>query len=161
MCGMELEFGEADLQTLKFSRKVSSRDQKELLVIFDEANKRVNGFLNEKLLSYQKDEMAITIFPIANFIVARVGEAIAGYASLLDNYIIGIYVADIFSDCQLELHLLNKVKQTIKAELEVIVFMKNSFMLEFYLEEGFSVSECRNSRTSNEMTVTLIYSGTK
>jgi len=161
MCGMELASEEIDLQILKFSSKVSSLDLKELLVIFDEANRRLNSFLSEKLISYQKDEMAITIFPIASFIVAWVGEKIAGYVSLLDNYIIGIFVADDFCNCQLELNLLNKVKQTIESELEVTIFMKNSFMLELYLEEGFNIYECHNSRSSNEMTVTLFYSDKK
>ena len=154
---MEIEFGEFDLQTLQFSNSASSPELKELLVVFDDANRRNNAFLTEKVLSYQKAEMGVSILPIATYVVAKIGEEVAGYVALLDNYIVGIYVAGNFSNWQIELHLLNAVKQTVKKELEVIVFMKNSVMLELYLVEGFEITDRRICRRCNELTVTLTY----
>ena len=154
---MELEFEEIDLQSPELSAEVSPADHQRLLEIFDESNRRLNHFLQHKVLSYQKEEMAITIFPIASFIVARVGRQIVGYAAYFGNYLIGIFVSDSFSHSGMELRLLEKVKQDLDEELETILFMKNSMMLELYLEEGFNISACRSCWRRNEITVTLTH----
>lgn len=159
MCGMEFEFEETVLQSLEYSDEFSSSDQQRLLEIFDHANRRLHGFLENKLLAYQKDEMAITLFPIASFIIARVGNEIAGFASYFDNHLIGIFISENFSHCSLEQRLLDKVKQTLDRELETIVFMKNSSWLELYLEDGFNISACRSCWRCNEIMVTLVHDG--
>lgn len=154
---MELEFEEIGLQDLELSTEVSSTDRDSLLKIFDESNRRLNAFLQDKVLSYQKDEMAITIFPIASFIVARRGREIAGYAAFFDNYLIGLFISESFSYCGLERSLLEKVKRSMNRGLETNVFMKNNLMLELYLEEGFNISACRSCWRCNEITVTLTH----
>ncbi len=159
MCGMEFELEETVLQSVNYSDEVSSSDLQRLLEIFDRSNRRLNAFLDEKVLLYQKDETAVTMFPIASFIIARVGEEIAGYASFFDNYLIGIFIADSFSHCRLEQTLLGKVKETLPRGIETIVFMKNSSLLELYLENGFNVSTCRSCWRCNEITVTLVHDG--
>lgn len=136
--------------------EVATHKSPELLRVFREANDRMHPFLSEEQRSDIEMAMRVTVFPIASFIIAKVDDKIAGFISLMDNYIVGIYVSN---DCLvygLEKLLLDEVRE-LYGDLEVCVYLKNYRMVQFYLEEGFEEYSSKIYGTGGAQQLRLFY----
>lgn len=145
--------GEKDI-TIEMIDRSSFEHFQNVRTIFLKANARLNSFLNEDYLSYQFDEMNVTILPIANVLIARCNHRVAGFIAMLDNYIIGIYTDDASDSPFVDRKLLDAARQ-LYPTLEVTVFLKNTKMVDFYAKEGFNLTSYKNSLSASETILTF------
>ncbi|HEY1025418.1 MAG TPA: hypothetical protein VGE26_09660 [Sphingobacteriaceae bacterium] len=149
------KYGEKEV-TVEIIDRSSFEYFQEIRTIFLKANSRLNSFLSDGVLSYQFDEMNVTILPIANILIARSGDRIAGFIAMLDNYIIGIYTDNASDSPLVDRKLLDAARQ-LYPTLEVNVFLKNLKMVEFYVNEGFNLSAYKTSLSASETMLTLLF----
>ena len=141
--------------TLEAFQPSSSQQFIQIHQIFNDANSRMNYFLDAEALSYQNEEMKVTILPVANTLLAKIGDEIAGFVSMLDNYIIGIYIATPYFDGQIEKKIIKRLKY-LYSRLEVSLYLKNDSMLVLYLTEGFELLDYKTDMRSSERILELV-----
>lgn len=148
-----------DIETItspEIKLEIATQETSELIKVFREANDRMHPFLTADQRDYIEMEMRVTIFPIASFILARIDDEVAGFISLMDNYIVGIYIANEYLEHDVEKKLLNAVKK-LYGDLEVCVYLKNFSMVKFYLEEGFDQISAKVHSSSSASKLRLAY----
>ncbi|MGL4977449.1 MAG: GNAT family N-acetyltransferase [Cetobacterium sp.] len=130
-------------------RKLEKKDIDRVAQIWFEANKEAHNFIPEIYWEGKYEEVK-TMLPEAEVHVYEVQGEIEGFVGVVDTYIAGIFVSNLFQSRGIGKALLDYIKSD-KSALILSVYKRNERAKRFYEREGFKViSEKIDENTSEE-----------
>lgn len=99
-----------------------------------------HNFISEKYWEAGKKQMHGVYIPMSDTYVIEDNENIAGFISMVDNYLAAIFIGTQYQNKGYGKKLLDYIKEQ-KDYLELKVYKKNSKTVDFYLKNGFEIKE--------------------
>jgi len=128
-------------------RKMNDEDIPRIVDIWYETSVTAHSFISEKYWESNRELMKTQYLPISETYVALINNDIAGFISIIDEYLAAIFVRPDTQGKGIGSSLLNHVK-SIRNNLQLKVYMKNQKTIEFYKAHGFAVvSESTDNET--------------
>jgi ribosomal protein S18 acetylase RimI-like enzyme len=113
-----------------------------------ETNKKAHPFIKESYWEEHYEEVRKLIPEAAVFVYEKDGN-ILGFIGLMESYVAGIFIDESYQSNGIGRQLLEKVK-SIKEELLLQVYVKNSRAVTFYKREGFSIVQEQSDEATLE-----------
>ncbi len=125
-------------------RKLQPGDTEEVLAIWLEASVIAHHFIPAGYWQNSLPEMRTTYLPASDTHVYISPEGtIAGFISMVDNYIAAIFVKPAFQGRGVGSQLLSYVQELYPTGLILNVYKENQRSVQFYKRHGFTVEEER------------------
>ena len=119
-------------------RKLKNEEISTIVELWYETSIEAHYFISKEYWKANKAEMKEKYIPNSETYVAEKDKNIAGFISLMDNYLAAIFVKPQEQGKKIGTTLLNYVKD-LKKKLQLKVYSKNIKSFEFYKTNGFSV----------------------
>jgi putative acetyltransferase len=119
-------------------RKLKNEEISTIVELWYETSIDAHYFISKEYWKANKTEMKEKYIPNSETYVAEIDKNIAGFISLMDNYLAAIFVKPQEQGKKIGTTLLNYVKD-LKKKLQLKVYSKNIKSVEFYKTNGFSV----------------------
>lgn len=136
-------------------RKFEKNDINTIMEIWENENIRTHNFIEKEYwknnYKYVKD-----ILPNADIYVYVLGEQIAGFVGLNNNYIEGIFVDINNQHNGIGTSLLDKIKED-KENLTLNVYKKNANAIKFYEKNNFIITSENIDKNTNEIEYTMTW----
>lgn len=140
-------------------RKAEKTDINRIMQIWLKVNQKAHSFIDKIYWKSNFNEVKKSIEQADVYIYEK-ENIICGFIGIVDSYIAGIFVDELYQSQGIGALLLNYVK-ALHTSLSLHVYEKNSRALGFYLREGFNiVSEDVDSNTG-EQELELIWTADK
>lgn len=130
-------------------RKFINSDIDEIMKIWLETNINAHDFIEENYWRNNYDMVKETL-PKSDVIVYEKGGVVKGFVGLMGNYIAGIFVEQSYQSSGVGKELIDYVK-TLKSNLVLSVYKKNTRAVNFYLREGFFISDEKIDDNTNQI----------
>lgn len=133
-------------------REYKAYDLDRIMELWLETNKKAHPFIKESYWEENFEDVR-KLIPEATVFVYEKDGIILGFIGLMESYIAGIFIDESYQSNGIGRQLLEKVK-SMKEELLLQVYVKNSRAITFYKREGFSVlQEQKDEATQEKETV--------
>lgn len=119
-------------------RKLKNEEISTIVELWYETSIEAHYFVSKEYWKANKAEMKEKYIPNSETYVAEKDKNIAGFISLMDNYLAAIFVKPQEQGKKIGTTLLNYVKDS-KKKLQLKVYSKNIKSVEFYKTNGFSI----------------------
>jgi putative acetyltransferase len=119
-------------------RNIRNEEISTVVELWYETSIKAHDFISKEYWKDNKAEMQEKYIPNSETYVAELDKKIAGFISLMDDYLAAIFVKQEEQGKKIGTTLLNYVK-TSKEKLQLKVYSKNTKSIEFYKTNGFSV----------------------
>lgn len=126
-------------------RRCGPRDREAVLEVWDEASRIAHAFLPEDFFAREREAIRSAYLPKAETWVLEDGGRVAGFISLLDDFVGGLFVRPGLQGRGIGRRLLDHARAT-RPRLEVEVFEANATGRAFYEAYGFAVVDARQHR---------------
>lgn len=124
-----------------------------IMKIWLDTNIQAHDFVNKDYWKNNYDYVK-QLLPSSNLFIYDDGQ-IKGFAGVLDNgYIAGIFVSEKYQHCGIGQQLLDQIIKSFNV-ISLDVYKKNKQALNFYLKNGFIISETKKDE-NNETEYTMI-----
>ncbi len=137
-------------------REFQENDLERIMELWLDTNIQTHDFIKK---SYWQDHFneVKEILPKASVYVYEDNGSIQGFIGLMDTYIAGIFISRDHQSQGIGSHLLNYVKGN-HDELSLKVYEKNKRAVDFYLREGFLVTEKQEDKENGEVEYEMAFS---
>ncbi len=139
---------ESVLKYIKIQR-IAEDDIPEVVDVWYQASIHAHGFIPDSYWKANKELMKNKYIPMSETYIAKNGEKILGFISLMDDYLAALFVRPELQGRGVGSSLLNYTKN-IRNSLKLKVFCKNEKSIEFYKSRGFSVSSESKDKETEE-----------
>ncbi len=119
-------------------RDFKKQDLDRIMDLWLDTNISAHSFIDSEYWESNYDTVK-TMMPNATIYLYEENDIIQGFVGLMDNYIAGIFVSRQVQSSGIGKKLLDYVKDK-KATLSLNVYQENSRAVNFYLREGFVIS---------------------
>lgn len=137
-------------------REFQADDLSRIMELWLDTNIQAHDFIKK---SYWQDHFGevMEILPKASVYVYEDNGSIQGFIGLMDSYIAGIFISIDHQSGGIGSRLLNYVKGN-HDELSLKVYEKNKRAVDFYLREGFVVTEKQEDKENGEVEYQMSWS---
>lgn len=137
------------------AQKFCADDLEQIMGIWVQTNIRAHSFISE---DYWKSnvEAVRRMMPEAEIYVCKEHQRVTAFIGLIDDYIAGIFVEEGKQSKGLGKILLNHVKQ-IKERLTLHVYKKNERAVNFYIREGFQITDSQIDENTGEAELLMVW----
>lgn len=133
---------------IKKTELISKRELDQVMDIWLEANIEAHPFVSEDY--WRSNQMEVRkLLPQSEIYVYQLDEKILGFMGIVDGYIAGIFVKNMYRGQRIGQQLLNVAKDDFE-ELTLAVYKKNQQAYHFYLREDFKVQEVSMDEENQE-----------
>lgn len=139
-------------------RDFQTKDLNRIMELWLETNIQAHDFIKKGYWQDHFDEV-MEILPKATVYVYEDNESIEGFIGLMNNYIAGIFISKDNQSRGIGRQLLHHVKENHN-ELSLKVYEKNQRAVNFYLREGFLVTEKQVDRENGEVEYEMVWNRT-
>ncbi|MDF2885701.1 MAG: putative acetyltransferase [Lacrimispora sp.] len=139
-------------------REFQANDLSRIMELWLETNIQAHDFIRK---SYWQDhfDAVMELLPKASVYVYEDKGSIAGFIGLMNNYIAGIFISKENQSRGIGSQLLHYVKGNHN-ELTLKVYEKNQRAVDFYLREGFLVTEKQEDMETGEVEYEMVWNRT-
>ena len=138
-------------------REFQAGDLNRIMELWLETNIQAHDFISKGYWQAHFDEV-MEVLPNASVYVYEDNGIIEGFIGLMNNYIAGIFISKDSQSRGIGRQLLHHVKENHK-ELSLKVYEKNQRAVNFYLKEGFLVTEKQEDRENAEVEYEMVWNG--
>jgi len=142
----------------KMVRDFQAEDLNRIMELWLETNIQAHDFIKKNYWQDHFDEV-MEILPKASVYVYEDNGSIEGFIGLMNNYIAGIFISKDNQSRGIGRQLLHHVKENHN-ELSLKVYEKNQRAVNFYLREGFLVTEKQEDRENGEVEYEMVWKRT-
>jgi ribosomal protein S18 acetylase RimI-like enzyme len=142
----------------KMVRDFQAEDLNRIMELWLETNIQAHDFIKKNYWQDHFDEV-MEILPKASVYVYEDNGSIEGFIGLMNNYIAGIFISKDNQSRGIGRQLLHHVKENHN-ELSLKVYEKNQRAVNFYLREGFLVTEKQVDRENGEVEYEMVWNRT-
>ena len=139
-------------------RDFQAEDINRIMELWLETNIQAHDFIKKSYWQDHFDEVK-EILPNASVYVYEDNGIIEGFIGLMNNYIAGIFISKDNQSRGIGRQLLHHVKGNHN-ELSLKVYEKNQRAVNFYLREGFLVTEKQEDRENGEVEYEMVWNRT-
>ncbi|MBE5979881.1 MAG: N-acetyltransferase [Paenibacillaceae bacterium] len=139
-------------------RDFRAEDLNRIMDLWLETNIQAHDFIEKSYWQDHFDEV-MEILPKASVYVYEDNGIIEGFIGLMNNYIAGIFISKDNQSRGIGRQLLHHVKGNHN-ELSLKVYEKNQRAVNFYLREGFLVTEKQEDRENGEVEYEMVWNST-
>lgn len=139
-------------------REFQADDLNRIMELWLETNIQAHDFIKKDYWQDHFDEV-MEILPKAAVSVYEANGSIEGFIGLMENYIAGIFISKDSQSRGIGRQLLHHVKENHN-ELSLKVYEKNQRAVNFYLREGFLVTEKQEDRENGEVEYGMVWNRT-
>ena len=139
-------------------RDFQAEDLNRIMELWLETNIQAHDFIKKSYWQDHFDEV-MEILPKASVYVYEDNGSIEGFIGLMNNYIAGIFISKDKQSRGIGRQLLHHVKENHN-ELSLKVYEKNQREVNFYLREGFLVTEKQEDRENGEVEYEMVWNRT-
>ncbi|MBE5985226.1 N-acetyltransferase [Lacrimispora sp. AGF001] len=139
-------------------RDFQAEDLNRIMELWLETNIQAHDFIKKSYWQDHFDEVK-EILPNASVYVYEDNGIIEGFIGLMNNYIAGIFISKDNQSRGIGRQLLHHVKGNHN-ELSLKVYEKNQRAVNFYLREGFLVTEKQEDRENGEVEYEMVWNRT-
>ncbi|MTK09323.1 MAG: N-acetyltransferase [Hungatella sp.] len=139
-------------------RDFQAEDLNRIMELWLETNVQAHDFIKKSYWQDHFDEV-MEILPKASVYVYEDNGSIEGFIGLMNNYIAGIFISKDNQSRGIGRQLLHHVKENHN-ELSLKVYEKNQRAVNFYLREGFLVTEKQEDIESGEVEYEMVWNRT-
>ena len=139
-------------------RKYTEQDLDEVINVWYQSSTLAHPFLDDAFVEKVKSDMRTLYLPNAETWVFEIDDSIAGFISMLDNEIGGLFVLPDNHSKGIGTKLVDFVGSK-HSELEVEVFEENHIGRAFYDKYGFCIIKEYDHKESGHKVLRLTYSG--
>ncbi|MBE5989374.1 putative acetyltransferase [Lacrimispora xylanisolvens] len=139
-------------------RDFQAEDLNRIMELWLETNIQAHDFIKKNYWQDHFDEV-MEILPKASVYVYEDNGSIEGFIGLMNNYIAGIFISKDNQSRGIGRQLLHHVKENHN-ELSLKVYEKNQRAVNFYLREGFLVTEKQVDRENGEVEYEMVWNRT-
>jgi len=139
-------------------RKYKDGDLNDVLLSWESGSKIAHPFLTEDFLAQERYNIPNVYLPITETWVVEQENLVIGFIALMDDEIGAIFVKSEFHGTGAGRALMDKAK-TLRNNLEVEVFEKNSIGRKFYSKCGFKIMKKMIHEQTGNKILRLKYSG--
>lgn len=139
-------------------RDFRAEDLNRIMELWLETNIQAHDFIEKSYWQNHFDEV-MEILPKASVYVYEDKGSIEGFIGLMNNYIAGIFISKNNQSRGIGRQLLHHVKGNHN-ELSLKVYEKNQRAVNFYLREGFLVTEKQVDRENGEVEYEMVWNRT-
>ena len=139
-------------------RDFQAEDLNRIMDLWLETNIQAHDFIEKSYWQDHFDEV-MEILPKASVYVYEDNGSIEGFIGLMNNYIAGIFISKDNQSRGIGRQLLHHVKENHN-ELSLKVYEKNQRAVNFYLREGFLVTEKQVDRENGEVEYEMVWNRT-
>ena len=139
-------------------RDFQAEDLNQIMELWLETNIQAHDFIKKNYWQDHFDEV-MEILPKASVYVYEDNGSIEGFIGLMNNYIAGIFISKDNQSRGIGRQLLHHVKENHN-ELSLKVYEKNQRAVNFYLREGFLVTEKQVDRENGEVEYEMVWNRT-
>jgi ribosomal protein S18 acetylase RimI-like enzyme len=136
-------------------REFQADDLNRIMELWLETNIQAHDFIRKSYWQDHFDEV-MEILPKASVYVYEDKGSIEGFIGLMDNYIAGIFISKDNQSRGIGRQLLHHVKGSHN-ELSLKVYEKNQRAVNFYLREGFLVTEKQKDKENGEVEYDMVW----
>ena len=136
-------------------RNFQAEDLNRIMELWLETNIQAHDFIKKSYWQDHFDEV-MEILPNASVSVFEENGSIEGFIGLMNNYIAGIFISKDKQSRGIGRQLLQHVKENHN-ELSLKVYEKNQRAVNFYLREGFLVTEKQEDRENGEVEYEMVW----
>lgn len=137
-------------------REFQKNDLDRIMELWLDTNIQAHDFIKKSYWQDHFDEV-MEILPQASVYVYEDNGIIQGFIGLVDTYIAGIFISKDHQSRGIGSQLLNFVKGNYD-ELSLKVYEKNKRAVDFYLREGFLVTEKQEDKENGEVEYEMAWS---
>lgn len=141
-------------------REYKAYDLDRIMELWLKTNKKAHPYIKESYWEEQHYNEVRKLIPEAAVFVYEKDGNILGFIGLMESYVAGIFIDESYQSNGIGRQLLEKVK-SIKEELLLQVYVKNSRAVTFYKREGFSILQEQSDEATLEKEYVMKWSKEK
>lgn len=136
-------------------REFQENDLNRIMELWLDTNIQAHDFIHKSYWQEHFQEVK-EILPSASVSVYEEKGIIQGFIGLMDSYIAGIFISKDQQSKGIGSQLLNHVKEN-HTQLSLKVYKKNKRAVDFYLREGFLVTEQQEDKETAEVEYEMVW----
>lgn len=136
-------------------REYRAEDLDAIMRIWLETNISAHSFIEKEYWENHYD-MVKKMIPEATVYVYEEDSIIQGFIGIMDGYIAGIFVLEVYQSCGIGKKLLEYAKAK-NDKLTLQVYQKNKRAIDFYLREKFVITNEQVDEETGEADLTMVW----